>query len=196
MKDSKQLAPLPVAEWDDSLAQVVADMQGQPLNVHALMANHPELLKAWWDFRNYAVVGGELGKRSGELVILRVAIHMKSWYEWGSHVQRALACGLTLEEVERVKQSAQAPGWAAADKRLLTAVDELIANHAIAPGTLAELYQHYSPKQVMDLIAIQGMYVTLAGMINSWGLALDQQVLETLPESVSKEQFETEFPRS
>jgi hypothetical protein len=48
----------------------------------------------------------------------------------------------------------------------------------------------------MDLIAIQGMYVTLGGMINTWGLELDEHVLEKLPESVSKEQFETEFPRS
>jgi len=196
MQDSKVLAPLPVADWDDSLAQVMEDMHGQPLNVHALMANHPELLKAWWDFRNYVVVGGDLGKRSGELVILRVALHMKSWYEWGSHVDRALACGLTLAEIERVKQSAAAPGWADADKLLLTAVDELIARHAISPGTLSELYQHYSPKQVMDLIAIQGMYVTLGGMINSFGLELDQQVLERLPESVSQAQFESEFPRS
>jgi len=81
MQDSKVLAPLPVADWDDSLAQVMEDMHAQPLNVHALMANHPELLKAWWYFRNYVVVGGDLGKRSGELVILRVALHMKSWYE-------------------------------------------------------------------------------------------------------------------
>ena len=196
MQDSKVLAPLPVSDWDDSLSHVIEDMQGQPLNVHSLMANHPELLKAWWDFRNYSVVGGDLGKRRGELVILRVAIHMKSWYEWGSHVERALVCGLTLEEIERVKQTAQAPGWAPDDMLLLKAVDELITNHAIAPGTLAELYQHYSPKQVMDLIAIQGMYVTLGGMINTWGLELDKQVLETLPESVTKEQFETEFPRS
>mgnify|MGYP000877033296 CR=1 FL=1 len=196
MQDSKVLAPLPVADWDDSLTQVMEDMHGQPLKVHALMANHPELLKAWWDFRNYVVVGGDLGKRSGELVILRVALHMKSWYEWGSHVDRALACGLTLAEIERVKQPAAAPGWAPADMLLLTAVDELIARHAIAPETLAELYQHYSPKQVMDLIAIQGMYVTLGGMINSFGLELDQQVLERLPESVSQAQFESEFPRS
>lgn len=196
MQDSKALAPLPVAEWDDSLAQVIVDMQGQPLNVHALMANHPELLKAWWDFRNYVVVGNDLGQRSGELVILRVAMHMKSWYEWGSHVQRALACGLTLAEIERVKQSTLTPEWAAADRLLLRAVDELIARHAIEPKTLTQMYQHYSSKQVIDLIAIQGMYVTLGGMINSFGLELDHQVLERLPESVTQAQFESEFPRS
>ena len=196
MKNTIKVTPLPIAEWDTSLSHVIKDMKGQPLNVHSLMANHPELLKAWWNFRNYSVAGGDLGKRRGELVILRVAVHMKSWYEWGSHVERALDCGLVLEEIERVKQGPQAPEWTASEALLLRTVDELIANHAIAPETLDDLYKHYSTRQVMDIIAIQGMYITLGGMINTWGLELDDHVQEKLPESVTKEQFEAEFPRT
>ncbi|MBE0575054.1 MAG: carboxymuconolactone decarboxylase family protein [Desulfuromonadales bacterium] len=189
------LNPLPVSAWDASLAHVSDDMHGQPLNVHALMAHHPDLLKAWWSFRNYAVSGGELGKRNGELVILRVALHLKAWYEWGSHVERSLACGLTLEEIERVKQGAQAAEWDPAEALLLKAVDELFAGHAIDAKTLNELYQHYSVRQVMDLIAIHGMYVILGGMINTWSLELDKHVQEKLPATVNKTQFEAEFPR-
>jgi 4-carboxymuconolactone decarboxylase len=196
MKNSTKVTPVPVSDWDTSLSHVIEDMKGQPLNVHSLMANHPELLKSWWDFRNYSVAGGDLGKRRGELVILRVAVHMKSWYEWGSHVVRALACGLALEEIERVKQGSQAPEWTASEALLLKAVDELVANHAITPETLDDLYKHYSTRQVMDIIAIQGMYITLGSMINTWGLELDDHVQKKLPESVTKEQFEAEFPRT
>lgn len=195
MHDNPHPAPLPLSDWDPSLASVIDDMRSHPLNVHALLANHPVLLKAWWPFRNHAVSGGELGKRCGELVVLRVALHMKSWYEWGSHVERALACGLTLEEIERVKQGARAPGWAAGESLLLQAVDELLADHAIAPDTLDRLARHFNPRQVMDLIAIQGMYVMLGGLLNTWGLELDGQVQERLPQSVTREQFEAEFPR-
>lgn len=195
MTDGAKLSPLPVSAWDTSLAHVLDDTQGQPLNVHALMANHPALLKAWWAFRNHAVGGGELGKRSGELVILRVALQMKAWYEWGSHVERALACGLTLAEIERVKQGARAQGWSAAEALLLQAVDELLASHAISANTLGALARHYNARQVMDLIAIQGMYVILGGMINTWGLELDDRVQKKLPASITREQFEGEFPR-
>ena len=118
MKNSTKVTTLPVFDWDSSLSHIIEDMNGQPLNVHSLMANHPELLKSWWNFRNYSVVGGDLGKRRGELVILRVAVHMKSWYEWGSHVERGLACGLALEEIERVKQEPQAPEWMASEALL------------------------------------------------------------------------------
>ena len=190
VQDHLKLPPLPVADWSATLEHVIADMQGRPLNVHALMANHPELLQAWWPFRNHAVGGGSLGRRLGELVILRVAGHLQSWYEWGSHVERALACGLTLAEVERIRQGAQAPGWAAEEALLLKAVDELIAGHAISETTLADLYQHYSARQVLDLIAIQGMYVLLGCMINTWGLPLDDHVQEKLPAAVTREAFE------
>ena len=196
MKTSIKATPLPISDWNPSLSHIINDMKGQPLNVHSLMANHPELLKAWWNYRNYSVAGGDLGKRRGELVILRVAIHMKSWYEWSSHVERALSCGLTLEEIERVKQGTQAPEWSSGEALLLKAVDELIANHAIAEETLEDLYEHYTTRQVMDIIAIQGMYITLGSMINTWGLELDDHVQKKLPESVTKVKFEEGFPRS
>ena len=196
MKTRIKATPLPISDWNPSLSHIIDDMNGQPLNVHSLMANHPALLKAWWNFRNYSVAGGDLGKRKGELVILRVAVHMKSWYEWSSHVERALTCGLTLEEIERVKQGVQAPEWTSSEALLLKAVDELITNHAIAAETLEDLYEHYTTRQVMDIIAIQGMYITLGSMINTWGLELDDHVQEKLPESVTKVKFEEEFPRS
>ena len=195
MKNQLNATPLPVSAWDDSLDHLCEDMQGRPLNVHALMAHHPELLNAWWNFRNYAVGGGELGRRNGELIILRVALHMKSWYEWGSHVERALACGLTMEEVEKVKQGAQTAGWTPAEALLLKAVDELFVEHALSAETFGEMSLHYTVREVMDLIAIQGMYVILGGMINTWSLELDEHVQEKLPATVSKERFEAQFPR-
>lgn len=190
------MTPLEPEQWDHSLAQILADMDGAPLNVHRLMAHHPQLLKAWWNFRNYSVKGGALGRRGGELVILRVATHMRAWYEWASHVDRSLTCGLTLDEIERVKSPLPAPGWAPADGQLLAAVDELIARHGLSKESLAALTEFYSPQQIMDLMAIHGMYVILGCMINTWGLALDEGVAARLPPSVTQEKFEAEFPRS
>ncbi len=187
--------PLPVDQWDPALQHIVDDMRGQPINVHKLMAHHPTLLQAWWSFRNHAVSGGALGPRLGELVILRVAVHMRAWYEWASHVDRALASDLSLDEIERVMQGANANGWTDQEQLLLQAVDELIDIHAISPVTLAALRQHCSVQQVFDLIALHGMYVILAGMINSFGLPLDESVQARLPLEVSESEFAQEFPR-
>lgn len=195
MPENPKVTPLPVSQWDPSLSHIVADMDGAPINVHRLMAHHPELLKAWWNFRNYAVQGGDLGRRKGELVVLRVAVLLRAWYEWSSHLERALACGLTREEIERVKQGGQAPEWEASEALLLRAVDELFANHALSPETQAALREHYTVRQVMDIMAIHGMYVILGCMINTWGLDLDAHTREKLPGDVTRERFEAEFPR-
>ncbi len=184
------MKPLPLDQWDESLEHVIDDMAGDPLNVHSLMANHPDLLNAWWDYRNYSVRGGALAQRDCELVILRVAAHLKNWYEWACHVERGLASGLSIEEIERVREGPGARGWSGHDAILLRCVDELLSTRAIGSATRDKLTEHFSEKQVMDIIAIHGMYVTLGCMINTWGLALDPSVQERLPASVSREAFE------
>lgn len=184
------MQPLPLQQWDESLDHVVADMNGRPLNVHALMANHPDLLNAWWDFRNYGVKGGALAQRDCELIILRVAVHMACWYEWAAHVDRGLATGLTIAEITRVQQGPGAAAWDNRDAALLRSVDDLFHRRQITTTTQQKLGEHFTARQVLDIIAIHGMYVTLGGMINTWGLSLDESIEKRLPDGLSKADFE------
>lgn len=184
------MKPLPPDQWDPSLRHVIDDMDGKPINAHALMANHPYLLNAWWNYRNYAVSGGELAQRECELLILRVAVHMQAWYEWGSHVDRGLIAGLSIEEIKRVLTDPKSSDWSNSDGLLLEAVDQLIENRAINGATLTELSGHFSPQQILDIVAIHGMYVTLGCMINTWNLPLDDSVRKRLPAGITQAAFE------
>ena len=181
------MKPVPIQAWDPSLQHVIDDMNGRPINIHGLMANHPALLKAWWDLRNYLVNGGDLDQRQCELVILRVAVHMKSWYEWGSHVVRGLDAGLSLDEIERVRGASN--DWDDADSALLTAVDEVARHNVISDDTRASLARHFTDRQMLDIIVLHGMYLTLGCMINTWNIELDPQVQERLPEQVTRQSF-------
>lgn len=181
--------PLDVADWDSSLQFIIEDMNGLPLNVHKLMAHNPTLLAAWWNFRNYSVNGGTLGARLGELVILRVGVSLNAWYEWASHVDRSLKCGLSLDEINSVLSKEIGAHWAADEASLLQAVDELLESQQISSATLAKLSSHFSNAQVMDIMAIHGMYIILGCMIKTWGLTLDPAVLERIQNKASPEQF-------
>ena len=163
---AKQVAPLDVTQWPPHLSNVSADMNGAPINVHKLMAHSPDLLRAWWNFRNYSVSGGSLGAHLGELIILRVGVHLGAWYEWGSHVDRAQRIGMTAQTIFETLNPR--PNLATADALALTAVDELMLDHRISKVTRAALEQHFTTAQLMDLIAIQGMYVILGGFIHTW----------------------------
>lgn len=181
------MKPLPLKDWDVSLQHVVDDMNGRPINIHALMANHPRLLNAWWDLRQHLVNGGDLEQRHCELVILRVAAHMDSWYEWASHVVRGLDSGLTLDEIDSVRSGNN--DWGNADAILLQAVDELAEDNRISTGTRERLAAHFTEQQMMDIVLLRGMYLTIGCMIGTWGLELDSHVAERLPGSVTERSF-------
>ena len=189
MSEFSKLSSVPTEEWDSSLAPLMDDLQGRPLNVHCLLASHPQLLQAWWPFRNYYVTGGSLGRRNAEIVILRTAVHVRSWYEWASHVERGLEVGLSLVDIERIIDGPNAPGWAPKDAALLTAVDELESDGALSAGTINALGQHFDQKQILDLIAIRGTYMMLASFLKSAEIELDEHVQEVLPKSVSARHF-------
>ena len=175
--------------WDQSLDFIIEEMNGSPLNVHKLLAKHPKLLKAWWNFRNYSVEGGDLGRRHGELVILRVAFYLKSWYEWASHVDRSLKVGISLQEIQNVNKALDPNDWSDKEFLLLSAVDQLIENKCLSKSQYKQLSNFFSEQQIMDLIAIHGMYLILGCMINIWGLPLDDDIQERLPSSINKSSF-------
>ena len=175
--------------WDPSLDFIIKQMNGAPLNVHKLLAKHPRLLAAWWNFRNYSVEGGDLGRRCGELVILRVASYLKSWYEWSSHVDRSLKCGLKLSEIKNVNKELDESDWSKKEFLLLSAVDQLIAKKRLDNNVYRDLRSYFTDKQIMDIVAIHGMYIILGCMINIWGLTLEDDIAQRLPESITETQL-------
>ncbi len=190
MTDASKLQTVPTDTWDSSLGHIVDDMNGTPLNVHKLLANQPDLLNAWWSLRKYLVAGGALGKRSAELVILRTATRACNWYEWASHVERGLNSDLSQTEIERVMDGPGHPDWAEPDALLLLAVDELATHAALSTEIVAKLDAHFGRGAVLDLIALRSMYVMLGDMLNTWEVALDAQVANALPQSMTRKWFE------
>jgi len=55
-------------------------------------------------------------------------------------------------------------------------VDDLLEHRKISASTRASLEQHFSTQQIMDIVAIQGMYMILGSMIDTWSLPLDEGV--------------------
>jgi len=183
------MKPLPPEDWDSSLQHIIDAMNGRPLQVHCLLANHPALLNAWWNYRMHSVHGGDLTQRDCELVILRVAVHMKAWYEWAAHVDRGLATGLSLEEIFRVAKGSSAAGWSESDAVLLGAVDQLVTGHGLAADMRSAVAEFFSDNQILDIVSLQGMYVTIACILGTWPVEIEQHIIERLPDGVTEESF-------
>ena len=150
---------------------------GPVLNIFRTMAHAPKALKAFLTWGNYILSkNNDLPPREREIVILRIGYLCRSGYEWTQHFGIGLRCGLTVEEVQRLKKGADAPGWSPADAALIRASDELHHDQFISKETWAALLACFSQKQAMDVVFTAGQYTQVSMLLNTFGVQLEDGV--------------------
>ncbi len=151
---------------------------GRPKGLNALgtLARHPDLARAFHTFNGHILFGSTLSPRQRELLVLRVAAVRRAAYEWKQHVVLAGDAGITVEEVARIAEGPDAPGWSALDRAMVGAVDELLADAKVADDTWEVLASGLEVQQMMDLVFTVGAYDALAMAFRSFGVALDDDL--------------------
>jgi 4-carboxymuconolactone decarboxylase len=175
-----RLAPVPPESTTAELADLydrggLRAPDGGTLNIFATLGHHPKALKRWLVFAGHVLAKNTLTPRDRELLILRTGWRCRSRYEWCQHVVIGLACGLSADEIERVKLGAS-DAWTAHDRALLTAADELHDESRLSDATWAALAAVYSNEQMLDVMFTVGNYHLVAFMLNSCGVELDEGV--------------------
>lgn len=150
-----------------------AAARGPVLNITRTLANYPELSRAWGRFARHVLSESSLPPRERELVILRMGWNCRSGYEFGQHRRIGQEAGLTLEEVERVKQGPDAEGWSDHERALLRATDELHADAFISDETWDALAARYDTRQLMDVVFAAGQYNLVSMALNTLGVQLE-----------------------
>jgi 4-carboxymuconolactone decarboxylase len=175
--------PVVTAADDPRLAELFSKglngPDGRPLNIFGTLGNHPDLLRRWLVFAAHVLSKSTLGARDRELLILRTGWNCRSRYEWGQHVLIARECGISDDEIERVKTGPGGEGWSADDRLLLVAADELHTESSLADSTWAALVERFSTEQVLDLVATVGNYHLVAMFLNTCRVELDDGVPDT-----------------
>lgn len=178
-----RIAPLEdraFSEEQRAIAETQRGRDGRLLNIFRTLAHAPEALKSFLAWGGYILSDrNSLPARERELAILRIGFLCRSGYEWTQHHRIGLRCGLTSEEIERIKIGTAAPGWSRAERSLLSACDELHRGQFIEETTWKALLADYSQKQAMDLVMTAGQYTQVCMMLNTFGIQLDEgQVLD------------------
>lgn len=153
---------------------------GGPPNVVATLANHPRLLQRWTVFASYLLAESSLPPRDRELLILRVGVRCRSPYEFGQHHMIAQRNGVSIDEIDRVKDGPAHQDWDPFDAALLRAVDELHDDQFISEQTWSTLTTRYSNEQMLDLLFTVGNYNLVAYYVNSCGMPLDDGIPDSL----------------
>ncbi len=167
-----RIPPLPEDERDDQARALVGSATApgsQASNIFTTLVRHPGLFRKWLPFGG-KLLAGKLPARERELLILRTGWNCDAEYEWGQHVAIGLGAGLTEQEVERVKAGPGAEGWAPFDATLLTAADELHAEHTLSDATWAALAERYDERQLVEVPMVVGHYHLVAFTLNALGV--------------------------
>jgi alkylhydroperoxidase family enzyme len=189
--DPERIAPLPPSDWPPEMNEAFAALRpphprhpfpsrapGRPKGLNALgtLAHHAELARAFHTFNGHILFASTLSPRQRELLVLRVAVLRQATYEWTQHVLLAADAGTTPEEISWIAEGPGASGWSTADRALISAVDELLADARVADETWIDLAATLDVQQLLDVIFTVGAYDALAMVFRSFGVQLDDDL--------------------
>src|SRR4051812_14727422 len=141
------------AMWDE-LGNPGGEGAPRPDSGHPMfrtLIRHPDLMQVHQPFVQYLKNSECLPVRDRELAIMRTAWLCGVDDQWVNHTLIGLECGLTQDDIDRIPEGADAPGWSSEDAAVLRAVDELHAACAVGDETWAELAAVYDERQLIEL---------------------------------------------
>ncbi|MCP4752565.1 MAG: carboxymuconolactone decarboxylase family protein [Proteobacteria bacterium] len=147
---------------------------GRVFNVFTTMARHEKLFERWGSFGAYVLREQTLPARDREILILRIGWLCRAKYEFGQHTVIGKMVGLTDDEILRITEGPDAPGWSAFDAALVRAADELYNDAIISDETWKALSEKYSEDQLIDVVFTVGQYNLVSWALNSFGVQLDK----------------------
>jgi AhpD family alkylhydroperoxidase len=147
--------------------------RAKPMNMLGVLAHHPALARAYFTFGGHVLMATSLTERQRELLALRTSALCSCDYEWAQHFTMGRDAGLSDEEISRIAFGPDAPFWDELDRAILRANDELFHVGVISDDTWAALSDGLDYQQILDLIFTVGSYETLARMMRSVELQLE-----------------------
>ena len=174
---SVRLAPLPREEWTpeairamETLPTAMQPEPGRTINSLSVLARHPRLAEAYLNFSLYLRFDATLGDRVRELLILRTAWRRGAAYELARHGRIATRLGFTDDELRRIATADAGDAWSPVESLLLSATDELCADHRVADATWSGLLDVFSEQEMMDIVVTVGAYDMMAMAFNTFGV--------------------------
>lgn len=177
---TQRIAPVSMEEFADvarviyAERQLPADMRSMSAsNVELILANHPEVAKAYFNFGLQLLLSSKLSERARELIVLRVAWRAQAAYSWAHHVDH-MKNKFSPEDFAAIKQGPEAAHWSDDERALIRASDELFDTRRIDDSTWAVLAKKLDTRELMEVVFVVGNYVMLTMAEKSLGIELEE----------------------
>jgi 4-carboxymuconolactone decarboxylase len=177
---SERLSPLPPAALDDAQRALYREIiegarAGQPfastgaggelLGPFDALLRVPELGQAVQRVGESLRFAGTLAPRLRELVVLAVAAHWDSGYEWYAHTRVAARLGVTDADLDALRCGAVPDSCDAAETAALGLAHGLLAERAVPPGPYRRAAAALGAAGLVEVACLVGYYGLLAGVL-------------------------------
>jgi AhpD family alkylhydroperoxidase len=175
-----RVAMLPVEQWDSELRAMTLADEATPLEQGLLriMAQVPEITKAYLQFATALARHRSLPRRLSELVRLRLAFHNQCRSCMAIRYRSAVDDGMTENLVCSLERPYEAPDLTEAEKAALRYADLSATDHlSIGDAEFDALRRHFSEAQIVEL----GLWI--ANCIGFGRLGAAWNMVEELPDA-------------
>lgn len=155
-----------LTEEQRALAATYGGAFGNGADLRTLLV-HPELVRGVLPFANYILAESTLTPRHRELLILRTAWRTHSDYLWAKHQPRAIAAGLSAEEVSAIGGGPGTVRWSDIEQALLQAADLLHQFSFITDDVWKRLAARFGAHELMDATFTVAEMTMIAEVLNS-----------------------------
>jgi alkylhydroperoxidase family enzyme len=154
------------------------------LNVFRVLLHHPPLARRLWDLLMGLLGESRLDHRLRELVIMRLGWATQSAYEWTQHWDIALQLNVPEADLLGVRDWEHHPGFGPADRAVLAATDETLADGCMSAGTWQACVEHVSddPEVLLELVGAIGVWHLISGVLRSLEVPLEDGVAAWPPD--------------
>ena len=174
-------------EIDDAKAAASAAgvlEQLAPLSVFRVLLKNPGVARALSGTLSALLMSGNvLDARLRELVIMRIGWKTGSLYEWTQHWRVARQLGIPEADLVAVRDWRNATTLSAADRAVLRATDETLANGKISDSTWEECARHIaSDAERIELVVAIGHWNLFSQLLKSLEIPLEEGVAPWPPD--------------
>jgi alkylhydroperoxidase family enzyme len=142
--------------------------------LQTLINQSPEVAEAFAEFVVAEFTGLTLSPRRRELLILHTAWHTQSEYAWRSHQVIARSVGVTDVQLASIQQDQiQSFAFNEKEKQLLRFLSRIARSHTLSRSHLEEARIYFSDRELVEIIAVQGFYYTVAILASIFELESD-----------------------
>jgi 4-carboxymuconolactone decarboxylase len=106
-----------------------------------------------------------------ELIILRVAVLNRAGFEFDAHAPIAEREGVSAAKIQAVKDATLSPVFDAREQRVLALTDAMTRDIEVTDALMADLQQHYDPRQLVELVATVAAYNMVSRLLVALNVA-------------------------